>query len=1035
MMTSNDIRKSFLDFFKSKGHTVVASSPLVPANDPTLLFTNAGMVQFKDVFLGRDKRDYLRAASSQRCVRAGGKHNDLENVGYTARHHTFFEMLGNFSFGDYFKKDAIQYSWELLTKVWKLPPEKLWVTVYHTDDEAYEHWAKDVGVPKERIVRIGDKPGGQKYQSDNFWQMADTGPCGPCSEIFYDHGDKVAGGPPGSPDADGDRYIEIWNLVFMQFDRTKITNNYSDEVTAQNACDVVKNQGSDAFVETSQATDGKPLFHVVEYRLSNLPKPCVDTGMGLERLTAVLQHVHSNYEIDLFQKLIAAAAEVTHAKDKASPSLRVIADHIRACAFLITDGVLPSNEGRGYVLRRIIRRAIRHGYKLGQEKPFFHKLVKALDAEMGAAYPELHKAVSHVEKVLLQEEERFAETLKEGMVLLKIELDPLWRFIRRKVVGYETTFEGGDLIGGGGDIDSYNDAATELFNANEAIRLVVKRLRKDDDIEDLLSELTDEYKHLKHGKTDKQLCSVIVSIVSDRSQADREKIKNDVEAKLPFVKVEFISEPQLETNPLSGKVVFRLYDTYGFPVDLTADVARERGVAVDTAGYEIEMNRQRHRARSASKFGADYGQDVEIKGETAFKGYEHLTHKGKVTALFKGKDAVQSLKAGDEGMVVLDQTPFYAESGGQVGDQGQLKGGGGAFKVADTQKRGGGAFAHLGTVTHGEIKLGDTVDAQVDEALRAATVLNHSATHLLHAALRKVLGTHVTQKGSLVAPDRLRFDFSHYQAVTPEELAKIEDLVNTEIRRNEAADVRETSYDEAIKAGAMALFGEKYGNVVRVMKFGDFSTELCGGTHVHRTGDIGLFKILSEGGVAAGVRRIEAVTGAGALAYVHGLQGTVRALVDTLRSDDVVAKTQALQERVKQLEKQLAQASGKLAASRGDELTSSAQSIGSAKVLAAAVEGADAASMRELMDKLKDKLGSAVVVLGAANEGKVSLIAGVTQDLTSKVKAGELVNMVAQQVGGKGGGRPDMAQAGGTDPSKLDAALKSVPDWVKAKLA
>jgi alanyl-tRNA synthetase len=873
MMTSNDIRTSFLEFFKSKGHTVVPSSPLVPANDPTLLFTNAGMVQFKDVFLGRDKRSYVRATSSQRCVRAGGKHNDLENVGYTARHHTFFEMLGNFSFGDYFKKDAILYSWELLTKVWKLPPEKLWVTVYHTDDEAYGHWLNDVGVPKERIVRIGDKPGGQKYQSDNFWQMADTGPCGPCSEIFYDHGDKVAGGPPGSKDADGDRYIEIWNLVFMQFDRS------------------------------------------AEGVLNPLPKPCVDTGMGLERVTAVLQYVHSNYEIDLFQKLIEAAAKATGAKDKASPSLRVIADHIRACSFLITDGVLPSNDGRGYVLRRIIRRAIRHGYKLGQEKPFFHSLVKALDHEMGSAYPELHKAAPHVEKVLLQEEERFAETLIQGMGLLES---------------------------------------------------AIKGLK---------------------GKT------------------------------------------------LPGETVFKLYDTYGFPADLTNDIARERGLAIDEAAFEREMESQRDRARSASKFGADYGQDVVIEGETAFKGYEHLAHKGKVTALFRGKDAVQKLTAGEQGMVILDQTPFYAESGGQVGDQGVLKAGANEFKVADTQKRGGGAHAHLGTVTKGEIKLGDTLDAQVDEALRTATVLNHSATHLLHAALRKVLGTHVAQKGSLVAPDRLRFDFSHYQAVTPEELAKIEDLVNTEVRRNEAADVRETSYDEAIKAGAMALFGEKYGNVVRVMKFGDFSTELCGGTHVHRTGDIGLFKILSEGGVAAGVRRIEAVTGAGALAWVNGLQDKVRKIEETLRSDDVVAKTQALQERVKQLEKQLAQASGKLASNRGDELTSQAQSIGSAKVLAAAVEGVDAAALRDLMDKLKDKLGSAVVVLGAANEGKVSLIAGVTADLTSKVKAGELVNMVAQQVGGKGGGRPDMAQAGGTDPSKLDAALKSVPDWVRAKMA
>jgi alanyl-tRNA synthetase len=874
MMTSNDIRKSFLEFFKSKGHTVVPSSPLVPANDPTLLFTNAGMVQFKDVFLGRDKRDYLRAASSQRCVRAGGKHNDLENVGYTARHHTFFEMLGNFSFGDYFKKDAILYSWELLTQVWKLPPEKLWVTVYQTDDEAYGFWTKDVGVPKERVIRIGDKPGGKKFESDNFWQMADTGPCGPCSEIFYDHGEKVAGGPPGTKDAEGDRYIEIWNLVFMQFDRS---------------------------------ADGV---------LTPLPKPCVDTGMGLERVTAVLQHVHSNYEIDLFRKLIEAAAKATGAKDKTSPSLRVIADHIRACAFLITDGVLPSNEGRGYVLRRIIRRAIRHGYKLGMEKPFFHTLVKALDHEMGAAYPELHQAASHVEKVLLQEEERFAETLDQGMGLLES---------------------------------------------------AIKGLK---------------------GKT------------------------------------------------LPGETVFKLYDTYGFPADLTNDIARERGLSIDSAGFEKEMDAQRGRARAASQFGADYGQDVEIKGETAFKGYESLTYKGKITALFRGKDAVQSLKAGEQGMVILDQTPFYAESGGQVGDQGVLKAGANEFKVADTQKRGGGAHAHLGTVTKGELKVGDTVEAGVDPTLRAATVLNHSATHLLHAALRKVLGSHVTQKGSLVAPDRLRFDFSHYQALTPDELTRIEDLVNGEVRHNEAADVREMGYDEAIKSGAMALFGEKYGKLVRVMKFGDFSTELCGGTHVHRTGDIGLFKIVSEGGVAAGVRRIEAVTGAGALAWVRGLQGVLRQTEEILRAgqDDVVQKTQQLLERNKQLEKQLAQMSGKLAANRGDELTTQAQAIGSAKVLAAAVDGVDAAALRDLLDQLKNKLGSAVVVLGAAADGKVSLIAGVTADLTSKVKAGELVNMVAQQVGGKGGGRPDMAQAGGTDPSKLDAALKSVPEWVRAKI-
>ena len=874
-MTSNEIRQSFLDYFKSKGHTVVPSSPLVPANDPTLLFTNAGMVQFKDVFLGRDKRAYTRAASSQRCVRAGGKHNDLENVGYTARHHTFFEMLGNFSFGDYFKRDAILYSWELLTQVWKLPPEKLWVTVYETDDEAYDHWAKDVGVPKERIVRIGDKPGGQKYQSDNFWQMADTGPCGPCSEIFYDHGADVVGGPPGSKDADGDRYIEVWNLVFMQFDRS---------------------------------ADGV---------LTPLPKPCVDTGMGLERITAVLQHVHSNYEIDLFKHLIDAAAKVTGAKDKTSPSLRVIADHIRACAFLITDGVLPSNEGRGYVLRRIVRRAIRHGYKLGMEKPFFHKLVPALDQEMGAAYPELHKAAGHVDKVLLQEEERFAETLDQGMRLL------------------------------------------------------------DSAIKDLKGKI------------------------------------------------------------IPGETVFKLYDTYGFPADLTNDIARERGLSLDSTGFEREMDAQKHRARAASQFGADYAQDVAIDSMTTFTGYDQLRGQGKVVALFRGKDAVQKLGAGEQGMVVLDHTPFYAESGGQVGDQGVLKTGSAEFKVVDTQKRGGGAHAHMGTVTKGEFKVGETVEALVDAELRAATVLNHSATHLLHAALRQVLGTHVTQKGSLVAPDRLRFDFSHYQTVTPEELRRIEDLVNTEVRRNEAADVRQMAYDDAIKFGAMALFGEKYGNVVRVMKFGDFSTELCGGTHVSRTGDVGLFKIVSESGVAAGVRRIEAVTGVGALAYVRELEGVLRQAEELLRAgkDDVVAKTGALLERNKQLEKQLAQMSGKLAANRGDELVSQAETMGPAKVLAAQVDGVDAVALRDLLDQLKNKLGSAVIVLGAANDGKVSLIAGVTADLTAKVKAGELVNMVAQQVGGKGGGRPDMAQAGGTEPAKLGSALKSVPEWVRGKLA
>jgi len=989
MMTSNDIRKSFLEFFKSKGHTVVPSSPLVPANDPTLLFTNAGMVQFKDVFLGRDKRDYKRAASSQRCVRAGGKHNDLENVGYTARHHTFFEMLGNFSFGDYFKKNAVLYSWELLTKVWKLPPERLWVTVYETDDEAYHHWVKDVGVPKERVVRIGDKPGGRKFESDNFWQMADTGPCGPCSEIFYDHGPDVAGGPPGSKGSEGDRYIEIWNLVFMQFDRS---------------------------------ADGV---------LTPLPKPCVDTGMGLERVTAVLQHVHSNYEIDLFKKLVDAAAKVTNAKDKTSPSLRVIADHIRACAFLITDGVLPSNEGRGYVLRRIIRRAIRHGYKLGMEKPFFHKLVAALDHEMGAAYPELHKATKHVEKVLLQEEERFAETLHQGMNLLESKL------AEQQGLAYALKLYPGKLIKepklGSGRPDAI---------IQEKQRTCIVEVKRASSPEIVLSAVKQVHSYVKAlndlPPSNTPIDGLVVIIPSH--DADVNAIKAEAERANhldPKVQVRVLTRELLPKEvELDGATAFTLYDTYGFPIDLTNDIARERGVTLDSAGFEREMEAQRERARAASNFGAEYGQDVAVEGETAFKGYEHLKHRGKVTALFKGKDAVKVLKTGEQGMVILDETPFYAESGGQVGDQGRLLAGANEFKVADTQKRGGGAHAHLGQVTKGGLKVGDTVEAEVDGALRAATVLNHSATHLLHAALRKVLGTHVTQKGSLVAPDRLRFDFSHYQPVTHEELTRIEDLVNDEVRRNEAADVRQMGYDEAIKFGAMALFGEKYGNVVRVMKFGDFSTELCGGTHVHRTGDIGLFKILSEGGVAAGVRRIEAVTGAGALAWVRQVQSVLKQTEDILRAgqDDVVAKTEALLERNKQLEKQLAQLSGKLAANRGEELTSQAQAIGSAKVLAAAVDGVDAAALRDLLDQLKNKLGSAVVVLGAAKDGKVSLIAGVTPDLTAKVKAGELVNMVAQQVGGKGGGRPDMAQAGGSDPSKLDAALKSVPDWVRVKI-
>ncbi|MGH8225031.1 MAG: alanine--tRNA ligase [Gammaproteobacteria bacterium] len=874
MKTSNEIRQAFLDYFASKGHTIVASSPLVPANDPTLLFTNAGMVQFKDVFLGREKRDYKRAVSSQRCVRAGGKHNDLENVGYTARHHTFFEMLGNFSFGDYFKREAILYAWELLTGVYGLPAEKLWATVYASDDEAYEVFAKDVGLPKDRIVRIGDTPGGREYESDNFWQMADTGPCGPCAEIFYDHGPEIAGGPPGSPEADGDRYVEIWNLVFMQYDR---------------------------------AADGT---------MTPLPAPCVDTGMGIERVAAVLQGVHSNYDIDLFRHLIAAAAKATGTKDLQSNSLKVIADHIRATAFLIADGVIPSNEGRGYVLRRIMRRAIRHGYQLGQEKAFFHKLVAPLVEEMGDAYPELKRQSGEIERAIRHEEARFAETIGTGMRIL-----------------------------------------------DEAIA-------------------------------------------------------------------------SLEGKEIPGATVFKLYDTYGFPADLTADIARERELTVDMAGFEREMEKQRERARAASKFGADYSRELEVEGKTEFSGYEHTEEKANVNALFRGDKSVKKLNAGEEGLVVLDHTPFYAESGGQVGDTGVLSAKGVNFVVADTQKS-GEAYVHVGKLEEGTLTVGDTVRAGVDAKRRAAIVLNHSATHLLHAALRKLLGEHVTQKGSLVAPDRLRFDFSQPRPVTAEELAAIEDVVNAEIRRNVAADVSEKSYDEAIQSGAMALFGEKYGDKVRVMRFGDFSTELCGGTHVARTGDIGLFKIVTESGIAAGIRRIEAVTGTGALAFVREQErclGEIAALVKAGR-EDAIERVRQLAERARSQEKELADLRRRLASGQGGDLAAQAVEVASHKLLAARLDGADAQALRAAVDQLKDKLGSAAVVLGAVDDGKVRLAAGVTPDLAKRLPAGELVNAAAAEVGGRGGGRADFAQAGGTEPGKLDAALAHALDWAKQRLA
>ncbi|MDB5762363.1 MAG: alanine--tRNA ligase [Herminiimonas sp.] len=875
-MNSSEIRDKFLKFFESKGHTIVRSSSLVPGNDPTLLFTNSGMVQFKDVFLGIDKRSYVRATSVQRCLRAGGKHNDLENVGYTARHHTFFEMLGNWSFGDYFKHDSLIWAWELLTKVYGLPAEKLWATVYETDDEAYDIWVNVIGLPKERVVRIGDNKGAP-YASDNFWQMADTGPCGPCSEIFYDHGPDVWGGPPGSAEQDGDRYIEIWNNVFMQFDRQ-------------------------IDLKTGEAT------------LTPLPKPCVDTGMGLERLAAILQHVHSNYEIDLFDRLIKAAARETGMQDLTNNSLRVIADHIRACSFLIVDGVIPGSEGRGYVLRRIIRRALRHGNKLGQKQPFFYKLVKDLVKEMGSAYPELPEAASRVEQVLKQEEERFGETLENGMKIL--------------------------------------EAALAKDPAN-----------------------------------------------------------------------------------LDGKTAFTLYDTFGFPLDLTADICRERNVTLDEAGFNAAMERQKTTARAAGKF--EMAAAVEYSGEkTKFVGYDTLSQEGKVVALYVNGSTVQKVEAGQQAIVVLDSTPFYAESGGQAGDVGLLESDNAAFEVNDTQKIQADVFGHHGKVTKGSLAVGDIVNARVNATVRAQTMRNHSATHLMHKALRMVLGGHVSQKGSLVDAEKTRFDFSHNAPMAADEIRRVEAIVNHEILANEATEAQHMAYDDAIKYGAMALFGEKYGDEVRVLGIGS-SRELCGGTHVSRTGDIGLFKIVSEGGVAAGIRRIEAVTGEVALKWVQTLEENLSEMASAAgfhgEPAELAQRILQTQERTKALEKELATLKSRLAASQGDELVSHAVDINGIKVLAATLAGADVATLRETMDKLKDKLKTAVIVLAAVNDGKVSLIAGVTPDAIARVKAGDLVNFVARQVGGKGGGRPDMAQAGGTDPAGLGKALDGVANWVRER--
>lgn len=875
--TTSQIRSDFLEFFKGKGHTIVPSAPLVPGNDPTLLFTNSGMVQFKDVFLGAEKRSYVRAADVQRCLRAGGKHNDLDQVGYTARHHTFFEMLGNWSFGDYFKKDAIAWAWELLTQVWKLPAERLLVTVYQTDDEAYELWRDMVGVPEERIVRIGDNKGAP-FASDNFWQMADTGPCGPCTEIFYDHGDHIAGGPPGSPDEDGDRFIEIWNLVFMQFDRQP---------------------------------DGI---------LVPLPAPCVDTGMGLERLAAILQHVHTNYEIDLFQALIRKASELTGTADLENKSLRVIADHIRACSFLIVDGVLPSNEGRGYVLRRIIRRALRHGWMLGLRQPFFSKLVPTLVEQMGEAYPELPAAVDTVTRALQAEEERFAETLDAGMKIFE------------------------DVAG---------------------------------------------------------------------------KASNGV---------------------IPGVDAFRLYDTYGFPLDLTQDIARERDLTVDIAGFDAAMEQQRETARAAGKFGGGVTLPAELVATlspTLFLGYDRLQADGlTVLALLKDGRPVQSADAGDAVIVITNQTPFYAESGGQVGDTGVLTGNGVRLAVDDTQKFAGQFHGHVGTLSEGGLKVGDVLSGQVDGERRGATILNHSATHLLHAALREVLGTHVQQKGSLVAPDRLRFDFSHFQPISAEELAVIERKVNQQVRANNAAEVHNMGMQEALDFGAMALFGEKYGEHVRVLKMGDYSTELCGGTHVNRTGDIGLFKITSEGGVSAGVRRIEAVTGQGALDYVDAEEARLAEAAELLGGSaaDVVEKIRALGQRQKQLERELEAVKAKVAAGATADLSGQAVEVAGVKVLAARLEGFDAKALRDAMDRLKQQLGDAVIVLAGAQDGKAALVAGVNGSAMGKVKAGELLSHIASQIGGKGGGRPDLAQGGGEDGPALATALAAVVEWVSPRL-
>ena len=995
MKSTADIRREFLEFFAERDHKIVRSSSLVPGNDPTLLFTNAGMVQFKDVFLGAEKRDYKRATTAQRCVRAGGKHNDLENVGYTARHHTFFEMLGNFSFGDYFKREAIEFAWEFLTVNCGFPAEKLWVTVYEDDEEAAAIWLDEIGVDPARLSRIGDKPG-KRFESDNFWAMGDTGPCGPCSEIFYDHGPEVPGGPPGTPEEDGDRYIEIWNLVFMQFDR---------------------------------AADG---------RMSPLPSPCVDTGMGLERLAAVLQGVHSNYEIDLFAHLIKAAAEKTGADDLGQASLKVIADHIRACAFLVADGVLPANDGRGYVLRRIIRRAIRHGYKLGCKQPFFAAMVDPLVEVMGEAYPELVDKRDQIIDALSREEQRFGETLEQGMKLLEESILPgrmrAWatqNFGRESVGPVRLDSLGGeyDRFLGTYVNDSESRTTVEFCYAHRGGRNAVRQLRQ------LFVPAT------KRQRGDRSIFLFVSEAVGtaniDKELAEEAQRHSDVQA--------FFLHPDDLPQSISGELAFKLYDTFGFPLDLTRDIARERGLSVDEAGFESQMQQQRDLARRASKFESHHldrlviSDQVDIAvqpGPTNFVGYDKTAIDDAVIRRIVANDTIVStVDAPTECVLILNRTPFYAESGGQVGDTGLISGPHGVFKVRDTKKVGGEFFAHFGVVESGSLSVDDLVTAAIDTERRADIVRHHSATHLLHAALREILGEHVQQKGSLVAPDRLRFDFSHFEPVTPGQLREIETRVNEQIQANVAASAEEMDYDQAMDAGALAFFGDKYGDRVRVLQFGDYSTELCGGTHVDRVGDIGAFKIVHETGISAGVRRIEAVAGRRAVAWMQDTDRALRSVAERLKSspEQVGARVEQLLDRSRELEKELDRIKQKLASARGSDLSANAKDIGGVKVLAERLEGVDPNSLRDTVDQLKNKLGSAIVVLGTEAGQGVRLVAGVTGDLTDRFKAGELVNFVAGQVGGKGGGRADFAQAGGSDAENLGAAMESVFGWVEGK--